>query len=56
MKDMGTGMKLEKAYRKQTGYGLGQREYMVAGMKANLIVLDKETKKIAMSFADGKEL
>ena len=56
MKDMGTGMKLGKAYRKQTGYGLGQREYMVAGMKANLIVLDKETKKIAMSFADGKEL
>lgn len=44
------------AYRKQTGFGVGQREYMVAGMKANIICVDINTRKIVDCYADGKQL
>lgn len=44
------------AYRKQTGFGTGQREYLVEGMPANIIVVDKETRKIVKAYADGKEV
>lgn len=44
------------AYRKQTGFGVGQREYLVAGIPANIIAVDKNTKKIVKAYADGKEI
>lgn len=44
------------AYRKQTGYGVGQREYLVAGRPANMICVDKNTKKVVKAYADGKEV
>lgn len=47
---------LAVAYRKQTGYGLGQREYLVPGIPANIIVIDKNTKEIVLAYADGKQL
>ena len=54
--DMESGLKIEKAVRKLTGYGVGQREFTVEGVVANLCVLDKPVTKIITAFAAGEEL
>ena len=54
--DMASGMKIQKSIRKMTGFGVGQREYLVKGMVANVMVIDKKTKEMLAAFADGKEL
>ena len=54
--DMASGMKIQKSIRKMTGFGVGQREYLVKGMAANVMVIDKKTKEMLAAFADGKEL
>lgn len=54
--DLASGLKIEKAVRKLTGYGVGQREFTVEGVVANIAVLDKPATKILKAFAAGKEL
>ena len=54
--DLASGLKIEKAVRKLTGYGVGQREFTVEGVVANVAVLDKPATKILKAFAAGKEL
>ncbi len=53
---MAGGLKIEKAVRKLTGYGVGQREYLLAGKPADVMVVDKESKQILAAYAKGKEL
>lgn len=54
--DMKTGTKPEKAFRKLTGLGTGQREFLVEGMPANFMIVDKPITKILTAFAGGREL
>lgn len=54
--DLQSGLKIEKAVRKLTGYGVGQREFTVQGGVANIAVLDKPATKILAAFAAGKQL
>ncbi|MBQ8084382.1 MAG: hypothetical protein IJ720_01955 [Clostridia bacterium] len=54
--DLQSGLKIEKAVRKLTGYGVGQREFTKEGVVANIAVLDKPATKIITAYAAGKEL
>ena len=54
--DVKTGTKIEKAFRKLTGYGTGQREFLVRGSTANFMIVDKPATKILTAFTAGKEL
>jgi len=54
--DLKSGMKIEASIRKMTGFGAGQRDYLVNGGKANVAIIDSSVTKILMAFADGKEL
>ena len=54
--DLEAGVKIEKAVRKLTGYGVGQREFTKEGVVANVAVLDQPATKILAAFAAGKEL
>lgn len=54
--DLQAGIKIEKAVRKLTGYGVGQREFTKQGVVANIAVLDKPATKIITAYAAGKEL
>lgn len=51
-----TGMKIEKAFRKLTGFGAGQREFLKQGSPANFMIVDKPATKILTAFTAGKEL
>ena len=54
--DLEAGVKIEKAVRKLTGYGVGQREFTKEGVVANVAVLDKPATKILAAYAAGEEL
>ena len=54
--DLQAGVKIEKAVRKLTGYGVGQREFTKEGVVANIAVLDKPATKIITAYAAGEEL
>lgn len=54
--DLKAGVKLEKAVRKLTGYGVGQREFTKEGVVANVAVIDRAATKILAAFAAGEEL
>ena len=54
--DLESGLKIEKAVRKLTGYGVGQREFTKEGVIANVAVIDKPATKIITAYAAGKEL
>ena len=54
--DLEAGVKIEKAVRKLTGYGVGQREFTKEGVVANIAVLDKPATKILAAYAAGEEL
>ena len=54
--DLQSDLKIEKAVRKLTGYGVGQREFTKEGVVANIAVLDKPATKIITAYAAGKEL
>lgn len=51
-----SGKKIEKAVRALTGYGVGQREYLLAGKAADVFVADEKLENILAAYADGKKL
>ena len=54
--DVKTGTKIEKAFRKLTGFGTGQREFLKQGSPANFMIVDKPATKILTAFTAGEEL
>ena len=54
--DVESGTRIHKAVRKLTGYGVGQREYLKAGVPADVFVVDKDLTTVLAAYADGKAL